>query len=94
MSAAETQEATRFPNDRLNVSDALKPSVCDRLDSWKEIASYLRRSIRCVQRWEKKEGMPIFRHRHARGATVYAYRQELDDWWNGGREIQQSVTTR
>jgi len=23
------------------------------------------------------------RHHHARGATVYAYREELDEWWRG-----------
>src|SRR5256886_4170053 len=41
--------------------------------------SYLRRSIRCVQRWEKDEGLPILRHQHARGATVYAYGEKLDE---------------
>ena len=52
--------------------------------SWKEITCYLRRSVRCVQRWEKNEGLPILRHQHARGATVYAYREKLDEWWRGG----------
>jgi hypothetical protein len=52
-----------------------------RLESWKEIACYFRRSIRCVQRWEKGEGLPVLRHQHARGATVYAYREKLDEWW-------------
>src|SRR5882672_9394413 len=28
------------------------------LDSWKEIAAYLEREVRTVQRWEKKEGPP------------------------------------
>ena len=36
----------------------------DHLDSWKEIASYLRREIRTVQLWEKREGLPIHRHFH------------------------------
>lgn len=56
----------------------------DRLDGWKEIACYLRRSIRSVQRWEKKEALPVVRHQHERGATVYAYREELDAWWHQG----------
>src|SRR6266566_1456182 len=28
-----------------------------RLDSWKEIATYLHRDVKTVQRWEKREGM-------------------------------------
>ena len=36
----------------------------DRLDSWKEIASYLSRDVTTVQRWEKREGMPVHRHLH------------------------------
>ncbi|MCU1257033.1 MAG: repeat-containing protein, partial [Candidatus Angelobacter sp.] len=39
-------------------------NLVDRLDSWKEIASYLRRDVRTVQRWEKKEGLPVYRHLH------------------------------
>ncbi|HZR63901.1 MAG TPA: tetratricopeptide repeat protein [Terriglobales bacterium] len=52
----------------------------DLLDSWKEIAAYLNRDIKTVQRWEKREGMPIHRHLHERGGSVYAYRSELDAW--------------
>jgi len=52
----------------------------DRLDSWKEIASYLRRDVRTVQRWEKKEGLPVHRHQHDKLGSVYASRMELDSW--------------
>ncbi|MGA8101927.1 MAG: hypothetical protein WB869_07235 [Candidatus Acidiferrales bacterium] len=52
----------------------------DRLDSWKEIAVYLNRDVRTVQRWEKGEGMPIHRHLHATMGSVYAFRAELDAW--------------
>jgi len=34
------------------------------LDSWKEIATYLKRDVSTFQRWEKREGMPIHRHVH------------------------------
>jgi len=54
----------------------------DRLDSWKEIASYLRRDVRTVQRWEKKEGLPVYRHLHDKLGSIYAYRNELTDWFN------------
>ncbi|PYT73396.1 MAG: hypothetical protein DMG42_12615 [Acidobacteria bacterium] len=36
------------------------------LDSWKEIAAYLDREVRTVQRWEKKEGLPVHRQIHER----------------------------
>src|SRR5574341_2635540 len=53
----------------------------DRLDSWKEVAAYLRRDESTVRRWEK-EGLPIHRHRHKFRAAVFAYKSELDTWWN------------
>jgi TolB-like protein len=53
----------------------------DRLDSWKEIASYLRRDVRTVQRWEKKEGLPVYRHLHDKLGSIYAYRNELMQWF-------------
>src|SRR6266446_6836439 len=52
----------------------------DRLDSWKEIAAYLDRDVTTVQRWEKREGMPVRRHLHDRMGSVYASRAELDEW--------------
>jgi hypothetical protein len=54
----------------------------ERLDSWKEIAAYLRRGPRTVQRWEQELGLPV--HRLARGqrGQVFAYKPELDAWWN------------
>ena len=55
----------------------------ERLDGWKEMASYLKRSVRCVQRWEKNEELPVRRHRHQGGVSVYAFRHDLDSWWQG-----------
>lgn len=52
----------------------------NRLDSWKEIAAYLKRDVTTVQRWEKREGMPVHRHLHDRMGSVYASRVELDAW--------------
>jgi len=51
-----------------------------RLDSWKEIAAYLNRDVTTVQRWEKREGMPVHRHLHGTMGSVYAFRVELDAW--------------
>jgi hypothetical protein len=64
-------------------SSGMPPSVSppeDRLDSWKEIAAYLKRDVTTVQRWEKREGMPVHRHLHDRMGSVYASREELDAW--------------
>ena len=65
------------------LSPGTPPSVRppeDRLDSWKEIAAYLNRDVTTVQRWEKREGMPVHRHLHDRMGSVYASRADLDAW--------------
>jgi tetratricopeptide (TPR) repeat protein len=54
----------------------------DRLESWKEIASYLKREVRTVQRWEKDESLPVHRHQHRDRASVFAYKAEIDAWWH------------
>jgi len=56
-----------------------------RLDSWKEIASYLKREVRTAQRWEKSEGLPVRRHQHDKLSSVFAYKSELDAWWHDRR---------
>jgi adenylate cyclase len=50
------------------------------LESWKEIAAYLGRSVRSVQQWEKEENLPVHRHQHDKQGTVFAYRDEIDKW--------------
>ena len=51
-----------------------------RLESWKEIASYLGRSEKTVRRWEGREGLPVHRLHHEKRGSVYAYRSELEAW--------------
>lgn len=51
-----------------------------RLESWKEIAEYLRRGVTTVQRWEREEGLPIHRHVHGTGGSVFAFADDLDRW--------------
>src|SRR5215468_10622613 len=65
---------------------ATAPIPCegtDCFDSWKEIAAYFHRSVRTVQRWERFEGMPVYRHSHGTGDSVFAYRHELNAWRAG-----------
>jgi hypothetical protein len=62
----------------------VKPAL-DRLDSWKEIAAYLKRDVTTVQRWEKREGMPVHRQLHDRMGSVYAFTSELEAWTKSRR---------
>lgn len=51
-----------------------------RLDSWKEIAAYLKRDERTAMRWAKDRGLPVH-HVPGRGrGTVFAYAQEIEAW--------------
>jgi len=73
-----------MPNDITDLRDrSAEPTSGDRLDSWKEIAVYLKHSERTVRRWQE-EGLPIHRHAHKKRAGVYAYKPDLDAWWNNG----------
>jgi hypothetical protein len=67
---------------RTAAPSALEPNR-ERLDSWKQIAVYVNREVRSVQRWEKREGLPVHRHPHLRGSTVYAFKSEIDGWLRG-----------
>jgi len=46
------------------------------LTSWKEIASYIGRGVRTVQRWERQLGLPV--RRNASRSTVTALSSEID----------------
>ena len=85
MSVVPSTVTMRIPSEAPEQRGRDKSTACERLDGWKEIAAYLRRSTRCAQRWERTEGLPVLRHQHAKRATVYAYRHQVDQWWQGGR---------
>ena len=52
----------------------------DLFDSWKEIATYLCREVRTIQRWERFEDLPVRRLFHRKASSVYAFAEELDAW--------------
>jgi hypothetical protein len=54
--------------------------IIETLDSWKEIALFLRRGVRTVQRWERTEGLPVRRHKHLKRGSLYALPSELVAW--------------
>jgi non-specific serine/threonine protein kinase len=63
----------------------------DRLDSWKEIAAYVRRGVRTVRRWETEEGLPVHRHVHRTLGSVYAFKSEIDAWRRSGQAVPLSA---
>jgi len=57
---------------------------------WKEIARYLGKGVRTVQRWEYERGLPVRRPRTRPKNAIFADSAELDAWMHshfeaGGR---------
>ena len=50
----------------------------DVLDGWKEIANYLGKSVKTIQRWEKNSDFPVQRVPGRR--SVFAFRHDIDEW--------------
>jgi len=50
------------------------------LNSWKEIAAYLGRGVRTVQRWEQELGLPVRRPRGKERSAVIALKPDIDLW--------------
>jgi hypothetical protein len=50
------------------------------LTSWKEVAVYLGKGVRTVQRWESRLGLPVRRPDGRAKGTVLAFSEELDTW--------------
>ncbi|MEO8596787.1 MAG: hypothetical protein ABI759_25940 [Candidatus Solibacter sp.] len=81
---ASNDAPLRYPiNVMSDTPDAPPPPAGERrrLDSWKEIAAYLGRGIRTVQRWEREEGLPVHRLVHADRGSVFGDPIELNKWW-------------
>lgn len=54
------------------------------LNSWKEVASYLGRGVRTVQRWEKM-GLPVRRLGNGSRAPIVAFTGDIDRWMQQAR---------
>ena len=52
------------------------------LNSWKEIAQYLGRGVRTVQRWERDLQLPVHRIGKGKRSPVYANVRELKFWFH------------
>lgn len=64
---------------KTDIHSSLRPEPV--LSCWKEIASYFRRDVRTVQRWERSRGLPVHRLPGKGKKAVYALIPELDAWW-------------
>lgn len=66
-------------------------AVQDRLDSWADIAGYLNRDVKTIQRWERTLGLPVHRVRAGRRhQAIFAIRSELDGWCLSGPELYET----
>ena len=50
------------------------------LTSWKEVAQYMGKGVRTVQRWERHFGLPIRRPQANSQRAVLAIPEEIDAW--------------
>ena len=69
-----------------------QPSGMHLLNSWKEVAAYLDRGVRTVQRWEKF-GLPVRRLGKGARAPVLADARDIDRWVLGAAHIH-GITTQ
>jgi hypothetical protein len=52
----------------------------DRLQGWKDIATFVGKGVRTAQRWEKQFGLPVHRIGEDGGEIVFASRREIEAW--------------
>lgn len=60
------------------------------LTSWKEIAQYMGKGVRTVQRWEKEFGLPVRRPSGNSHHAVIALPEEVDAWARAQTGTEQS----
>lgn len=65
----------------MGIGPRTAPRFDQRFTTWKEIAAYLQRDVRTVQRWEAARGLPVHRLPGVGRSPIYALKSELDDWW-------------
>src|SRR4051812_24196274 len=61
------------------------------LSSWKEIAQYLGKSVRTVQRWEEQLGLPLRRPVSKERGIVFALTTEIDEWLLNQNHTQPAI---
>jgi hypothetical protein len=79
MGTTLARSAQLNPSGVTNVSTA-RPESHAVLQSWKEIASELDRSVRTVQHWERTLKLPVHRLGKGPRCPVFAFKDELQFW--------------
>lgn len=64
------------------------------LSGWKEIANYLGKGVRTVQRYERQMGLPIHRPGGKTSPAVVAVEAELEQWLTAPRVLEYSLAKR
>src|ERR1700722_9471227 len=68
------------PSGVIMKSNRKKPEPPQFLSGWKEIANYLGKGVRMVQRYEWQMGLPVRRPAGKPRGSVVATKPELDAW--------------
>ena len=63
-----------------------EPHMSLTLTSWKEIAQYLNKGVRTVQRWERQMALPVRRPHGRRKGIVLALSDDIDAWLRSAYE--------
>jgi hypothetical protein len=58
------------------------------LTSWKDIAEYLGKGVRTVQRWEDELGLPVRRTGEGVKSGVLAIPEEIDAWVRSLKSVE------
>jgi hypothetical protein len=69
-----------------------QPSRRRVLASWKDIATYVGKGVRTVQRWESDLDFPVRRSGDPGKSAVVAFTDEIDSWF--GARFKKSVRGR
>jgi hypothetical protein len=64
-----------------------------RLTTWKDIGSYLGRTARTAQRWERELGLPVHRGTGRGAGVIWALPEEIEAWFRR-QESQGTVTAQ
>ena len=93
MAAVPTKNLPEFPSSAGTAVDSApkKPPV---LNSWNEIARYLGRGVRTVQRWERELQLPVHRIGDGKRSPVYAVVSELKFWMVTSAAMQDLTKSR
>lgn len=63
------------------------------LTSWKEIAQYMSKGVRTVQRWEQYFGLPVRRLTASGHHAVVAVPEEINAWLQGQTQLRAAAAT-